>query len=137
MAERAVTENALDRVLDWLSELVTVTLASANRSGGADADAGGELSGRVEGAGIHSDTCSKVASGAALEVTASEDDAGQILALGAGVGIDRTQGGRRRLASRGTVKPLARVLDWLSELVTVTLRAPVVAVELMLMLAVS
>src|SRR6267143_2349982 len=36
-----------------------------------------------------------------------------------------------------TVKPLVRVLDWLSGLVTVTLRVPSVAVELMVMLAVS
>ena len=35
-----------------------------------------------------------------------------------------------------TVKPLVRVLDWLSGLVTVTLRVPV-AVEVMVMLAVS
>jgi len=34
------------------------------------------------------------------------------------------------------VKPLVRVLDWLSGLVTVTLRVPV-AVEVMVMLAVS
>jgi len=36
-----------------------------------------------------------------------------------------------------TEKALERVLDWLSGLVTVTLRVPSVAVELMIMLAVS
>src|SRR6267378_2839798 len=36
-----------------------------------------------------------------------------------------------------TEKPLVRVLDWLSGLVTVTLRVPTVAAELMVMLAVS
>ena len=36
-----------------------------------------------------------------------------------------------------TVNPLDRVLDWVSGLVTVTLREPAVAVEPMLMLPVS
>ena len=36
-----------------------------------------------------------------------------------------------------TVKPLDRVLDWLSGLVTVTLREPRVAAEPMVMLTVS
>src|SRR6266699_1607423 len=44
----------------------------------------------------------------------------------------------REMAGRAvTEKALDRVLDWLSGLVTVTLREPRVAVELMVMLAVS
>ncbi len=43
----------------------------------------------------------------------------------------------QRNGSRVTEKALDRVLDWVSGLVTMTLREPSVAVELMLMLAVS
>ena len=68
-----VTVKPLDKVLDWLSGLVTVTLREPTVAVAADADAGSELSGRVEGAGVHGYPCPKRASGAALEVTAGQD----------------------------------------------------------------
>src|SRR5689334_22429161 len=69
-------------------------VARAQRSGGTDGDVGGELSGRVEGAGVHGNAGSKAASGAALEVAAAEDDAAQILALSPAIRTDRSQRGR-------------------------------------------
>ena len=51
-------------------------VARAHGCGGADADIGGELSGRVEGAGVHRYPGPKGASCAALEVAPGQGDAG-------------------------------------------------------------
>src|SRR4029077_54544 len=83
-------------------------VARAYRSRRANRYARGELSGRVEGARIHRDACTKVASGPALEAAASDDDARQTLPLSAGIGIDRVHRGRRSWTTHGYREPVGQ-----------------------------
>src|SRR5947209_3557076 len=65
-------------------------VARTKRRTGADGDARGKLSGRIEGARVHGDPCTEDANSATLEVVASENNACQSLPQSAGIWIDRT-----------------------------------------------